>query len=84
MVTQFEEKSNTIQRAMILRYLEEYGSATVRELVIALNINSPTKRISELVKLGYPIGKKWVKRTNSEGQTKRYMRYSLRKENEDA
>ena len=83
MISQFEENSKTIQRHLILQYLEEYGSATVRDLVLKLNINSPTKRISELVKLGYPIEKNWVMRINSKGQTKRYMRYSLRKENDN-
>ena len=83
MIAQIEENSKTIQRVLILQYLEEYGSATVRDLVVKLNINSPTKRISELVKLGYPIEKIWVKRTNSKGQTKRYMRYRLKKGNKD-
>lgn len=77
MITQIEENSKSTQRILIMQYLEEYGSATVRDLVLKLNVNSPTKRISELVKLGYPIEKKWVKRTNSKGQTKRYMRYFL-------
>lgn len=83
MIPQFEENSKTTQRLLILQYLEEYDSATVRDLVLKLNINSPTKRISELVKLGYPIEKIWVKRINSKGQTKRYMRYRMRKENEN-
>ena len=80
MITQINENSKTVQRVLILQYLEEYESATVRDLVVKLNVNSPTKRISELVKLGYPIKKVWVKRTNSKGQTKRYMRYYLMKE----
>ena len=83
MITQMDENSKTIQRVLILQYLEQYGSATVRDLVVKLNINSPTKRISELIKMGYPIEKAWVKRTNSKGQTKRYKRYRLKKENND-
>ena len=45
-----DTKSN--QRNKIIQYIRENGSATVRELFIYLNINSPTKRLSELRKLG--------------------------------
>ena len=40
------------QNAKIVNYIKENGSATVRELFIYCNINSPTKRLSELRKLG--------------------------------
>jgi len=40
------------QRQRIVNYIRANGSATVRELFIACNINSPTKRLSELRKLG--------------------------------
>lgn len=83
MITQNEESIKTSQRLSIIQYLEQFGSATVRDLVLKLNINSPTKRISELIRLGYPIQKKWVKRTNSKGQVKRYMRYFLVKGESD-
>ena len=59
----------------ICLYLQEHGSATVRDLVLDLNINSPTKRISELVKMGFPIEKKWEHRLNSYGENVHYMRY---------
>ena len=36
------------QRLKILRYCAEHGSITVREASVKLDINSPTKRISEL------------------------------------
>ena len=81
MITQNKENSKTTQEVLVLKYLEEFGSATVRDLVLVLNINSPTKRISNLVKMGYPIEKEWAQRINSNGQTKRYIKYSLAKEN---
>ena len=36
------------QRAKIIAYCREHGSITVRDAVVKLGINSPTKRISEL------------------------------------
>ena len=36
------------QRAKIIAYCREHGSITVREAAVNLNINSPTKRISEM------------------------------------
>lgn len=40
------------QQQRIVNYIRANGSATVRELFIACNINSPTKRLSEMRKLG--------------------------------
>ena len=34
------------QKHKILQYCAEHGSITVRDAVVKLNINSPTKRIS--------------------------------------
>ena len=36
------------QRAKILAYCSEHGSITIREAFEILDINSPTKRISEM------------------------------------
>ena len=36
------------QRAKILAYCEQHGSITIREAFTKLDINSPSKRISEL------------------------------------
>lgn len=80
MITQAITKNKMIQRNQIVAYLEQHGSATVRDLVVDLNINSPTKRISELVQMGCPIEKEWVHVINRRGEKKRYMRYRLRKE----
>lgn len=81
MITQDSKKSKQIQRDKIIAYLREKGSATVRDLTIDLEINSPTKRVSELCKLGFPIEKEWVHRINSRGENKRFIRYVMREEN---
>ena len=39
-----------VQREKILAYCKEHGSITIREAFEVLNINSPTKRISEMRK----------------------------------
>jgi len=43
------------QRQKILAFCEEHGSITVREAFEKLNINSPTKRISEMRDMGYEV-----------------------------
>ena len=70
-----ETKIKINQRDSIIEYLQFHGRATVRDMVIALNINSPTKRISELIRMGYPIKKVWAHKTNSKGENKRFMLY---------
>ena len=68
------EKSN--QRNKIIQYIRENGSATVRELFLYCNINSPTKRLSELRKAGL-IREEWDTRINRSGEVKRFKRYFL-------
>ena len=63
----------------ILSYIKENGSATVRELFIYCNINSPTKRLSEMRKMGL-IETVNCKKTNGRGETVRFNRYYLRQE----
>ncbi len=70
-----DKKSN--QRNRILAYLEENGSATNREIFLYLNINSPTKRLSELRQMGL-IDSETCTRTNADGETVRFSRYFLR------
>ena len=79
-ITHGMQKSKMVQRDQILEYLNTHEGASVRDLMVKLNINSPTKRISELVAMGYPIRKYWVKNTNRHGETKRFIRYQIRKE----
>lgn len=65
------------QRMQILDYCAKHGSITVREASDVFSMNSPTKRISELRKLGYDVDTKWETRINKNGQTKRYLRYFI-------
>lgn len=73
-LTQMDTKSN--QRNKIVQYIRENGSATVRELFIYLNINSPTKRLSELRKLGL-IRDEEERKLRQDGTVVRFKRYYL-------
>lgn len=44
-----------VQRDKILAYCNEHGSITIREAFEELNINSPTKRISEMRKSAWYV-----------------------------
>lgn len=66
------------QGQKVVDYLEANPGATIRDLFINLEINSPAKRISELRKLGLIITEKdW--HINKHGEKKRFCRYYLRK-----
>ena len=73
-LTHMDTKSN--QRNRIIQYIRENGSATVRELFIYLNINSPTKRLSELRKLGL-IRDEEERKLRQDGTVVRFKRYYL-------
>lgn len=68
------------QKGKILAYCREHGSITVRDAFNKLNINSPTKRISELRKAGYDVQTFDETRVNGRGETVRYTRYYIRGE----
>lgn len=68
------------QRGKILAYCAEHGSITCRDALVKLNMNSPRKRISELSRMGYDVRKEWETRTNDSGETVRYLRYYITKE----
>jgi hypothetical protein len=68
------------QRAKILAYCAEHGSITVRDAVVKLNINSPTKRISEMRLSGlFDVQAISESRENGNGEVKRYNRYFITK-----
>lgn len=68
------------QKNKILAFCEKYGSITVRDAFEKLNINSPTKRISELRASGqYDIEVFEENNVNGIGETVRYNRYFIRK-----
>ena len=71
-----KEESKTNQRSKILDLIHERGSATVRDIFTELNINSPTKRLSELRKMGV-IKEDWDFNLHEDGSKVRFKRYTL-------
>ena len=65
------------QKGKILAYCAAHGSITIREAFEKLNINSPTKRISELKRCGYDVKSFMEERVNSEGNTVKFKRYFI-------
>lgn len=64
----------------ILAYLEKHHEGiTNMEAYRELNTTKLTSRINEMIAEGYPIEKVWETHTNQEGETKKYMRYTLLK-----
>lgn len=63
------------QRQKILAYCKEHGSITVREAFEKLNINSPTKRISEMRELGYEVDTTTEYREREDGSKTFFTRY---------
>ena len=66
------------QRRKIVNYCEQHGSITVREAFERLDINSPTKRISELKRAGYDVQKRVETKEKANGSTVRYTRYFIK------
>jgi hypothetical protein len=67
------------QRGKILAYCAEHGSITVREAAVKLDINSPTKRISEMRLSGiYDVKAIDETREKDDGSTVRYKRYFIK------
>lgn len=76
MITQEQKESKKKnQEDKAIQYMLDNGHATVRELFIYCNINSPTKVISTLYKLGL-IEKSWIKKPGKQP----YVVYRLREE----
>ncbi len=67
------------QKMKILAYCEEHGSITIREAFTKLNINSPSKRISEIRNSGkYIVDFVNESKTDKDGNTKRWKRYYIK------
>lgn len=64
------------QRAAILARLSA-GPATAEQLMADCNVPCPTKRLSELRRLGYPIHTDDADRLNAGGSVNRVGLYSL-------
>lgn len=68
------------QRGKILAYCAEHGSITIREAFEKLNINSPSKRISEMrLSGGYDVQSIDEVREKADGEIVRYKRYFISK-----
>lgn len=67
------------QKARILAYCKEHGSITIREAFEKLDINSPSKRISELRRMkGIEVRVIEEARTKASGELVKYKRYFIR------
>ena len=67
------------QKAKILAYCKEHGSITVRDMCVKLDINSPTKRISEIRHSGkYNVETQEETRVKDSGEVVRYNRYFIK------
>jgi predicted ArsR family transcriptional regulator len=66
------------QQKKILAYCEKHGSITVREAFTKLDINSPTKRISELRNSNdYTVNEITESKKDENGNTIRWKRYFI-------
>ena len=67
------------QKAKILSYCEQHGSITIREAFTELDINSPSKRISELRNSGkYKVRDVDEVKTDKDGKViNRWKRYFI-------
>lgn len=66
------------QQGKILMYCAKHGSITIREAFTELNINSPSKRISEMRNSGlYNVESVEESKTDADGNTKRWKRYFI-------
>ena len=67
------------QKAKILAYCKEHGSITVRDMCVKLDINSPTKRISEMRHSDeYDVQTQEETRVKASGEVVRYNRYFIK------
>lgn len=67
------------QRAKILNYCAEHGSITIREAFEELEINSPSKRISEMrLSVKYDVQAVREERIKPDGEVVRYKRYFIK------
>jgi len=65
------------QHKLIWQQLLKDGSMTPMDAWEKLKITKLATRVSEMIKLGYPIEKTMEYKVNSEGKKKRYMRYTV-------
>ena len=69
-----ENKYTQIER--IWEYLKDHPEGlTTLEAAYKLHITKLNTRISEMLKMNYPISKTWETHKNAYGMKERYMRY---------
>ncbi len=73
------EKSRLTQKKELLELFENTPVLTVQYIQHKLNMNSPRKRISDLVKDGYPIESRWLTHIGVHGEVTRYKEYWMRR-----
>lgn len=72
------DQSKEIQKAMILRYIEEHGSISNTKAVIDLGIARLASRIHEMKDAGMPIVSRWEYKYDNDGKVeKKWKEYSL-------
>lgn len=65
--------------AKVLAYCNQHGSITVRDAAVKLDINSPTKVISNMrLSPNYVVESINETKINGKGETKRYKRYFIK------
>lgn len=64
------------QHEKIRKYMDAHGSITMNEAYEHLHITKLNTRISEMIRGGEKIEKKWETHKNADGEVSRYMRYS--------
>jgi hypothetical protein len=70
---------DTTQKARVIAHCKEYGSITVREATVMLEINSPRKVISEIRQSGeYSVETVSESKVDQYGQRKRWNRYFIK------
>ena len=70
---------DTTHIAKVLAYCKKYGGTTVRDCAVKLDINSPTKVISNMRHSDlYDVQDVWETRVKDDGSTVRYKRYFIK------
>ncbi len=70
--------SKATHYAKVLAYCNQHGSITVRDAAVKLNINSPTKVISNMRhSVDYDVTD-IIEEKETDGETKRYKRYFIK------
>ena len=59
----------------MLKYMDDFGFITTYQAVVDLGIASPTKRISDLRKMGIDISSEIVLTKNRYGESTHYLKY---------